>query len=157
MFISRPQRITTQQEAIAILQKGEYGVLCTASPQGQPYGVPMNYCYSQQENSIYFHCALTGKKLENFMQNEKVSFVVVTQAQLVPESFTARYESVLVEGTVHIIADEQERIRIMKLICEGLTPENMNEVEAAIKNCMSQALIGKITVKGITGKKNTVQ
>ncbi len=46
-----------------ILTNGEYGVLATVGENGYPYTVPLSYVY--QDNSIYFHCAKEGHKLDN--------------------------------------------------------------------------------------------
>jgi len=40
----RKDRKITETEAFSILKKGEYGILSTTSPNGDPYGVPLNYC-----------------------------------------------------------------------------------------------------------------
>ena len=52
-------------DAINFLTEHEYGVLSTVGTDGQPYGVPLNYVY--KDNCIYFHCALTGHKIENIV------------------------------------------------------------------------------------------
>ena len=59
-----------------ILINGEYGTLSTIGDNGYPYIVPLNYIY--YNNSIYFHCAKDGHKLENIRQSNKVCFCVVT-------------------------------------------------------------------------------
>jgi nitroimidazol reductase NimA-like FMN-containing flavoprotein (pyridoxamine 5'-phosphate oxidase superfamily) len=40
----RKDRLITNAETFSILEKGEYGVLSTVSPDNAPYGVPVNYC-----------------------------------------------------------------------------------------------------------------
>lgn len=53
------------QEATAILDVAEFGVLSTIGNDGQPYGVPLNYIY--KDRAIYFHCAVAGQKLDNIV------------------------------------------------------------------------------------------
>ena len=41
--IRRTDRVLSESEAKGILEKGEFGILSTASLDGQPYGVPISY------------------------------------------------------------------------------------------------------------------
>ncbi len=59
----RAERAVSVSEARQLLEQGEYGILSTCGPDGQPYGLPLNYCVLN--NAIYFHCALDGRKLVN--------------------------------------------------------------------------------------------
>jgi uncharacterized protein len=94
----RSDRELSLSEAREILKNGEYGILSTTSTDGQPYGVPLNYCYLR--DSIYFHCALEGHKLENIRENNRVSFCVVGNTELLPETFSSKYESAIVFGNI---------------------------------------------------------
>jgi hypothetical protein len=53
--LRRKDRAMDNDEALELIQAGEYGFLATAGEDGQPYGVPLNYVF--QKNSIYFHSA----------------------------------------------------------------------------------------------------
>ena len=57
----RKDRAITEEEAMNLLNKSEYGVLSTVDENGEPYGVPMNFCII--EHFIYFHCAVEGQKI----------------------------------------------------------------------------------------------
>jgi uncharacterized protein len=70
--LRRKDRAITNDEAIAILRKTEYGVLSTITPDGKPYGVPLNFCYL--DNSIYFHCAIEGRKIDNIKKTSLFHF-----------------------------------------------------------------------------------
>ena len=61
--LPRKDRAIPEAEAKALLSKAEYGILSTVSDDGQPYGVPLNFCIV--ENCIYFHCAIEGRLIEN--------------------------------------------------------------------------------------------
>ncbi len=49
----RTDRLLSREEALQILQKGEYGILATAGSDGQPYAVPLSYVVI--DNNIYYH------------------------------------------------------------------------------------------------------
>ena len=57
--LRRKDRAIPEAQAKALLSMAEYGILSTVSVDGQPYGVPLNFCIG--ENSIYFHCASVYK------------------------------------------------------------------------------------------------
>jgi len=56
----RIDRKISDEETFSILINGEYGVLSTVSNDGNPYGIPLNYCVI--ENEIFFHCATNELK-----------------------------------------------------------------------------------------------
>ena len=56
--IRRDDRALTNEQALEILRKGEYGVLSTVSQDGQPYGVPVSFAYA--DHALYFHGAVEG-------------------------------------------------------------------------------------------------
>jgi len=87
-----------EADVIRLLEGQDYGVLSTASTDGYAYGVPLNYVYIN--NSIYFHCAVEGHKTDNITVNNKVSFCVVGEIEVLPDKFSTRYQSVIVFGLI---------------------------------------------------------
>ena len=110
----RQDRAISEQEALDILLTGEYGILSTVSPDGQPYGVPVNFCVI--ENAIYFHGALEGHKISNISANDKVSFFVVGQTQILPRKFGTKYESTIVTGTSTEVFEQEKHKALVGLI-----------------------------------------
>ena len=76
----RPMRRIKQQlskeECINILKNEVRGVLSVIGDNGYPYGVPINFYYSSDENKIYFHGAREGHKIDSIKNYDKVSFCV---------------------------------------------------------------------------------
>lgn len=80
--IRRKDRILDNELAIRLLEEAEYGFLAMSGINGYGYGIPINYV--KEGDSIYFHCAPEGYKLECLRENPKVSFTVVGATQIVP-------------------------------------------------------------------------
>ncbi len=99
----RSDRALAEVEINEVLEKGEYGFLSTISDHGYPYVVPLSYVYDN--NSIYFHCATEGEKLDNIKQNNKVSFCVVTDTEVLPDKFSTKYKSVIAFGKASELED----------------------------------------------------
>ena len=103
----RKDRAVTDEEAMALLIKSEYGVLSTTSKNGKPYGVPLNFCII--DHSIYFHCAVEGRKIDNILQNKNVSFCVVGFTEVLPGEFGTKFESVIVSGEAKEVFDAKKQ------------------------------------------------
>ena len=150
----RPDRMISDSEAKKILQSGKYGILSTVSSDGVPYGVPVNYFYIPEDNALYFHCALKGRKLDNITSNSKVSFVVTGKEQIVEERFTTYYESVIIAGTASVLTDEEEKREKLVQLCEKLAPTAVERRDAVITKQLPAVAIVKVTICEITGKRN---
>jgi nitroimidazol reductase NimA-like FMN-containing flavoprotein (pyridoxamine 5'-phosphate oxidase superfamily) len=147
--IRRRDREITFQEAKAILNKAEYGVLSTVDNDGQPYGVPLSFVYSN--GSIYFHCALSGQKLENIENNAKVSFCVVGNTNVLPDKFATEYESVVAFGVASEIKGA-EKLSAMLWLLEKYCPDFIEEGKRYMEQKDKATKCLKIEICHISGK-----
>jgi len=145
----RKDRQIAEEEAIALLVKGEYGILCTVSPGGAPYGVPLNYCLIG--NKIYFHTALEGKKLESIAHNPFVAFCVVGRTQILPDKFSTRYESCIAEGVAEeVFADE--KLSALAVLVGKYSPGFIAEGADYIRRKQAATRVFAIAITSISGK-----
>lgn len=136
-------------EAWQLLSRGEYGILSTCGPDGEPYGLPINYCVNN--GAIYFHCAEAGHKLENLAAESRVSFCVVGRTEVLPDQFATRYESVIASGrAAEIFGDEKQQA------LEGLLAKYSAEFQAeGLRYIAAQgghARVFRVDVDAISGK-----
>jgi len=130
--LRRTERGVSEAEARELLARGEYGILSTCGPDGQPYGIPLSYCVL--DDAIYFHCAIEGHKLENIAAESRVSFCVVGETEVLPEQFATRYESVVVSGrAVEVFAEEKQQALegILAKYAGGFLGKGLDYIEAA--------------------------
>jgi nitroimidazol reductase NimA-like FMN-containing flavoprotein (pyridoxamine 5'-phosphate oxidase superfamily) len=111
--------------------------------------VPVSYAYSG--GSIYFHCALEGHKLDNVKNNNKVSFCVVGATQVLPESFSTKYESVIVFGKASEVYGDEKRDALM-LILKKYSPGFMDKGIEYLKSDSCKTKVIKIEIEHMTGK-----
>ena len=137
-------------EAIRFLAGCEYGVLSTVDNDGQPYGVPLNYAY--KENCIYFHCSLTGHKIDNIDNNPKVSFCAVGNTKVLPSEFATDYVSAVVFGVASEVRGT-ERYNALVLLLEKFSPDFMEEGKKYIEKYDKATKVIKIDIQHISGKK----
>ena len=150
--LRRKDRGIPFEKSKAILEKGEYGVLSTTNRNGTPYGVPLNY--SMIDNSIYFHCAVEGQKIDNITHNEFVSFSVVGKTEILPDQFGTKYQSVIVSGEVAEVFDDDKQAAFERL----LKKHSLEFIEKGMKyieGFKDKTRVFKITINRITGKART--
>jgi nitroimidazol reductase NimA-like FMN-containing flavoprotein (pyridoxamine 5'-phosphate oxidase superfamily) len=147
--IRRTDRAIPESEAKGILEKGEFGILSTASLDGQPYGVPISYSYTG--NVIYFHSAIEGHKLENLGENNRVSFCVVGKTGVLPEKFATRYESAIVFGKAFELTDHEKHNGLLEIV-KKYSPGFINEGLQYIENAVHKTRVYKIVIESISGK-----
>jgi len=147
----RTDRQISKEEAMGILNKGEYGILATVDENGQPYGVPISYVLL--DGFIYFHATNAGgHKFDNFSTNNKVSFTVVGDTKVLPEKFGTLFESAIVFGKVAMVDGEAERLEAFRALVNKYCADFLQEGEDYIKNAGPRALIAKINIDEISGK-----
>jgi uncharacterized protein len=147
----RKDRQVSQEEALDILKKGEYGILSTCDEQNLPYGVPISYAYT--DNCIYLHSANVGQKLDNITANPKVSFCVVGDTKVIPEEFGTAFESIIAFGTAEIVQDIKEKAKGLRALVEKYSPDFKAAGEEYIKKDFALTKVVRINLEHITGKK----
>lgn len=82
----------------------------------QPYIVPMNFGYEMDNGrlTLYFHCALAGRKLEIIAGNPLACFEMDCSHQLrtgeLACEYSMNFESIIGSGTIAIVSDPALRL-----------------------------------------------
>mgnify|MGYP000869364970 CR=1 FL=1 len=145
----RKDRMLTEAKTLSILEKGGHGILSVISPEGGPYGVPLNYCLLG--GCIYFHCAAEGRMVGSITANPGVSFCVLGKSKVIPDKFSTDYESCVVQGRVSESFGEEKQSALEGLI-RKYSADFIAEGLKYIERCRDQARVFKITVESISGK-----
>ena len=148
--LRREDRRLDDAAAMALLERGEYGILSTSDRNNQPYGIPVNYVL--MEGCIYFHCATEGHKLENITTNKGVSFCVVGKTELIPEQFATRYESVVVSGNAEVVEDNVLKKNALRALVTKYAPDQITAGEVYIDKLMNQTAVVKVSIAHLAGK-----
>jgi uncharacterized protein len=145
----RKDRQIPDADASSILERGEYAILSTVSPDHAPYGVPVSYCVI--DGSIYFHSATEGTKINYLTTNPKVSFCVVGKTEVLPAKFGTRYESCIVQGIASESFGGEKQMALEGLIRKysaDFIPEGMEYIE----KLKEKTRVFKISIDSISGK-----
>ena len=147
--LRRKDRAITNEEAIAVLIKAEYGVLSTVSENGKPYGVPLNFCII--DRCIYFHCALEGQKIDHIEKNSSVSFCAVGDTEILPGQFGTKYESAIVSGNVEEVFDDVKQMALEGLLMK-YSPGFIAEGKKYIETLKGKTRVFKVRIHNLSGK-----
>lgn len=155
----RGDRALDKKEACRLLDIGEYGILATASAEGDPEATPLSYVV--MDGALYFHCAQTGHKLGNIAARPRVCFTVVGRTRPVFEAngnFSTLFESTMVHGVAALVEDELEKQRALMALCEKYMPDKLAFAPDAINRSIGVTAVVRISPEEITGKaKRTVR
>lgn len=152
--VRRQNRVLEDKNRISeLLNESEYGFLSLGTGEnGYPYGIPLSYAYDEQANSLYFHCAPEGYKLDSIARNNKVSFCVVGVTKPIAEQFTTLYESVIVFGTAHIQLNDDEKRKALRLLVKKYSPGYEETGEKYMDKSWDRTAVFKVEIEHITAK-----
>ena len=140
-----------QEECLSILKSEVRGVLSVLGDDDYPYGIPLDFYYSEEDGHIYFHGAGEGHKIDSIKKHDKVSFCVMDKGTPDVESWFLHFKSVIVFGHIKIVEDHAKALDICRKLCYrfGLAPdvvEKMVEKSGASVTCL------ELIPEHITGK-----
>lgn len=131
-----------EKTARKLLNQQKFGHLGCILEDGEPYVVPVNYLYRDEE--IYIH-SLPGKKLDALRENGKICL----QVEKITDG--CRWQSVIVSGEFQEIKKVNEKIKFMQEFSK--TFERLTPVEAMIEEKwnLGAIIVFRINIKQITG------
>ena len=113
-----------------VLDSVEYGTLAVCDQQ-TPYAVPVNFV--RIDAHIYFHGALSNKKMRLLDKNPKVSFSVVEDYALIASYFSSAeglacpatqfFKSVSIEGVTEPVDAREEKALVFEALMQKLQPQ----------------------------------
>ena len=122
------------------------------SRNDQPYVVPL--CFAYRDNTLYFHSAREGLKLEILQQNSKVCVEFDIDQEVIqgdkPCKWSMQYRSVIGFGRASLVEDLEEREKGLNAIMKHYSGKSFEYVEPAIESIC----IIKVEIESITGKKS---
>ncbi len=119
--------------------------------RGEPYLVPLNFGYL--DNTLYFHSAAAGRKIEILKRNDRVCFEIEGPSTIVqhaePCHWGAKARSLIGYGRVEIVTDLQEKQRGLDIIMAhyGKTDPNVYD-----ESQLRAVVILKIPIESVTCK-----
>lgn len=148
--LRRKNQLLSKEDTIEILKNNSSGTLACFGDDGYPYSVPLSYVYTN--GKIYFHCALEGHKIDAIKRNEKVSFSIIHQDDVLPEKYTTCYKSVIVFGKARILENAQEINFSIKELGRKYNCDDEEGIQKEIDTFANKFLMVEISIDHMTGK-----
>ena len=96
------------EKAYELLNIAQWGVLSLCDGNGLPYGVPLSHALVG--NTLVFHCAMEGQKLDFIGENINGCYTAVASAEVLRSHGSIKYESVMAFGPMRIVHDPAQRL-----------------------------------------------
>ena len=117
-----------------------------------PYVVPLNYGY--RDNTLYFHCALQGRKIDLIKKNNKVGFEIEQAHEVLKNDvsckWTTKYRSIIGNGTIEIISDFDKKKDGLDIIMQH-HGKNDNEYNS---KAVESVFVLKLKIENLTAKQS---
>ncbi len=118
----------------------------------QPYVVPL--CFGYVDNTLYFHTAAVGLKVEILRKNPKVCFEIdwVTKVDIAdsPCESSVEYQSVIGFGRAVFLADPAEKIQALHAIMTKYSDRSFQIPDTMV----DKTTVIKVEIDRMTGKQS---
>jgi len=146
----KDKEITDKNEIESIIRKSLVCRLGLAD-DGSPYIVPL--CFGYKDNSLYFHSAKEGRKIEILKRNNAVCFEFDVDLKIESGkdacAWGMKYRSVIGYGTATLIEDPEEKRKALDVIMA----QYANGAFEYSEKVFGKALVIKVEIESMTGKK----
>jgi nitroimidazol reductase NimA-like FMN-containing flavoprotein (pyridoxamine 5'-phosphate oxidase superfamily) len=148
------REITDQKELMEILKQGKLATISMCR-ENEPYIVVLNYGYDEDKNSLYFHCAKSGLKINFIKENPKVCGTIIEDFGYIMDECEQKYRSVVFWGEMFFIEELEEKKQGIDVLINHLekNPEKVKEKSIKSEQTYDDVAILRLDIKELTGKK----
>jgi hypothetical protein len=146
----KEKQITTRAEIEAVIRKA---LVCRLAmvDDGRPYIVPL--CFGYQDNTLFFHSAKEGKKLDILKKNKNVCFEFDVDTEL-KKGQTAcdwgmMYQSVIGFGEASLVEDLSAKRSALDIIMRQYAEGTFTYTDAVVES----TTIIRVAIVHMTGKR----
>ena len=147
----RSPQALSHEEMIDLLKKETRGVMSVQGDDGYPYGMPINYWYSEKDGLIYFHTGKKGHRTDAIRRCDKVSFCVYDEGFVREGEWALNIKSVIVFGRIRIVEDHEEAIRICRELSYKFT-DDAEYIEGEVRRSGPGVMVLMLIPEHMTGK-----
>jgi nitroimidazol reductase NimA-like FMN-containing flavoprotein (pyridoxamine 5'-phosphate oxidase superfamily) len=103
----KEKEIKIREELIDIMKGGKFAII-SMSKENEPYIVTLSYGYDDSKNSLYFHCAKEGQKIDFIKANPYVCGTVIEDNGY-EDRCGQTYRSIVFRGKMNIVEELEEK------------------------------------------------
>jgi len=146
----------------AFLQRAEIAHIAHLS-NSQPFITPTSFWYDDARHRIIFHSNVTGRLRSNVETNPHVSFVTSEHGRFLPSNaaleVSVQYRAVMAFGMIALIADAEEKRRVLTSMLAKYFPNLHSGVEyrPITDNELARTTVYALAIESWSGKENWVR
>lgn len=149
--VRRKSREISLDAARNLLKASRRGVLAVNGDNGYPYALPLNYIYDKESNTIIFHGARVGHKLDSIKACDKVCFTVYGNETIKEEAWAPYVQSTIVYGRCHLVDDQERAMEILRDLARKYYPSE-DIIDEEIAKAGKAVQMFQIEIEHMTGK-----
>ena len=138
-----------RETCIDILKREPRGVLSLIGDGGYPYGIPMDFVY--KDDSIYFHSAIEGHKIDAIRADPKASFCVIDKGYKPEGEWAYYFNSVIVFGRISEIEDNNKKREALRMLAGKYFPTD-EDAGGEIENTLGRVACLRLDIEQVSGK-----
>jgi nitroimidazol reductase NimA-like FMN-containing flavoprotein (pyridoxamine 5'-phosphate oxidase superfamily) len=136
-----------------VLGAAQYMTLAMVK-DGDPYLVSLSTAYDEGRNTLYFHSAGEGKKLDYMRANPSVWGQVILDHGYAEAECTHNYVTVMFRGRVRFLESLEDKRRAISTMIKQLDPEPNPLLDRLLKSeGLPATVVGEVELLEVTGKK----
>ncbi len=147
----KEKEITNKKKILDIISRAQVCYL-GMSKNNMPYVIPINFGY--YKDTIYFHCALEGEKIDVLKENPHVCMVFNVDNKLInniaQDDWTMYYRSVIAYGKVEFIMDIAKRQKAINIMFHHYGGIDYPLPEPVL----AKTMFLKVKIEKMTGKRD---
>ena len=149
--IRKKKNEISTDSAKELLRSSRRGVLAVNGDDGYPYAIPVNYLYDEENNSLIFHGAKAGHKVDSLKKDDKICFTVFGNEKIKEEEWAPYLQSVVVFGRCHLVESRDDILRLVKKFALKYYPDE-NTVDEEIAFSGKGVQMFEIKIEHMSGK-----
>jgi nitroimidazol reductase NimA-like FMN-containing flavoprotein (pyridoxamine 5'-phosphate oxidase superfamily) len=149
----KDKEITERETLIDALKHGNYATIAMCR-ENEAYLVTMNYGYDTEKQTLYFHCAQRGLKLDFIKANPRVCATVIEDRGYKMGECDHAFRSVVFWGTMHEVENLREKKRAIDVLLDHLEeqPDQIRDKSLKSDDVYQEVGILRLDIREMTGK-----
>ncbi len=136
--------------ALDVMDRAPYITMAMTDKESMvPYAVPLSMA-RVDDKTLYFHCAIEGRKLDILRSNPVVCLNAVARCKptVGPRdgSFTLEFQSAIAYGRVEAVTADEEKVAAMRAICSRFLPQHMDAFQSAVERSLPRTAVFRVTL-----------
>lgn len=149
-----PEKALTDRAEILSVARAARFVTLALCRGDEPYLVTVNHALDAAGESLYFHCAVEGRKLEFVRANPRIWGQALDDRGYLAGQCDHAYRSVQFAGRAELVEDEADKRRALELLIDRHEPDPAPVKARLLDRDLSKVGVVRVRITDWFGKAN---